>query len=150
MAGLSQAITTLINTQSNNIIKSENYSIDLVNKFMFTTDEDGKYHSYDDNPAIIYMDTNINIWMNHGVIHRDDFKPAVIFNEVHMFYKNGLLHNKIGMESITVNRFNLCLKDKPYREISPNISNNLYWNGISYRNYSYNDFLKIGLYRVSR
>ena len=114
MTGLSQAITSLINTQSNNIIKSKNYSIDLANKFMFTTDEDEKYHSYDDNPAIIYMDTNINIWMNHGVIHRDDFKPAVIFNEVHMFYKNGLLHNKIRSNAIS------------------NISNSFYWNGIKY------------------
>jgi hypothetical protein len=119
MAGLSQAITTLINTQSNNIIKSENYSIDLVNKFMFTTDEDGKYHSYDDNPAIIYMDTNINIWMNHGVIHRDDFKPAVICEKIKMFYNNGLLHNKL---------VNNCIS---------NISNSFYWNGMLYLNDCY-------------
>jgi hypothetical protein len=147
MAGLSQALELMIKQQSNTIIEGGNcnsYSIDIVNKFMFTVDEDGKYHSYDDNPAIIYMDNCINIWMKHGVVHRDnehrknDNKPAVIYNEVQMFYKNGLLHNdRIGTSSVLLtNGYNDCRKKNSF------MVNDLYWNGLLYTTHNIN-FIKI-------
>lgn len=103
MSGLSQALDLMIKQQSGNIIpggNSNSYSIDIVNKFMFTVDEDGKYHSYGDNPAIIYMDNSINIWAKHGIIHRTNLNndnsntPAICYSDKKkIYYKNGLLHN---------------------------------------------------------
>lgn len=49
-------------------------------KFKYTTDDEGEYHSYDDLPAIEYLDeTNTKIWMWHGLIHRESQKAAIIF-----------------------------------------------------------------------
>jgi hypothetical protein len=72
MNGIKQTLEQLTKTQTLQIIKSndiETYSIDLNNRFMYTLDEENKYHSYNNEPAIIYMDSNIKIWMNHGKIY---------------------------------------------------------------------------------
>lgn len=44
------------------------YSLDPVNKFIFTINKDGNFHSYNNNPAIIYLDTYQCIYMTNGII----------------------------------------------------------------------------------
>jgi hypothetical protein len=96
MTGINQIIEKLILNQSNNIINNHhNYSIDLANKFMFTINENKQYHSFNDNPAIIYMDTLIKIWMDNGNIHRIN-QPAIITNSGELYFiENYLLYSTI-------------------------------------------------------
>lgn len=49
--------------------------------FEETQDENGQYHSFNDQPALIYSiedENQIFIWYNHGVISREDNKPSMI------------------------------------------------------------------------
>jgi hypothetical protein len=70
---------------------------DPVNKFTYTLDENNRYHSFDDRPAIEYTNTSEKIWMKHGVLDRDYKKgPAMINNTSYSYYKDGLLHNPTG------------------------------------------------------
>lgn len=81
MSGLQQSIQQIVNQQNSKIIKSDelsSYSIDLTNRFLFTLDEEGRYHSYNDEPAIVYMDTDIYIWMEHGKIqNRNEYNYSI-------------------------------------------------------------------------
>lgn len=73
MSGLQQTLSLLVKSQSSQIIKNDDireYSVDLTNKFLFTVDEEGKYHSYSDKPAIIYMESDVRIWMQHGKLFK--------------------------------------------------------------------------------
>lgn len=44
------------------------YSLDPIGKFLFTTDSDNNFHSYDGKPAVIYLDTLVCIWMINGKV----------------------------------------------------------------------------------
>ena len=51
---------------------------DPIGKFKYTKDDMGNYHSYDDEPAIEYLDGSAKLWYKNGLIHRID-KPAIIY-----------------------------------------------------------------------
>jgi hypothetical protein len=51
---------------------------DQIGKFLYTKDDIGNYHSYNDNPAIEYLDGSCKIWYKNGLIHRID-NPAIIY-----------------------------------------------------------------------
>ena len=57
-----------------------------------TVDENGLYHSFNDEPAIVYID-GMREWWKHGKLHREN-GPAMksYFNEY--FYLNGTLVDK--------------------------------------------------------
>lgn len=44
------------------------YSLDPVNKFIYTTDDNNDFHSYNKCPAVIYFNTKKAIFMTHGKI----------------------------------------------------------------------------------
>jgi hypothetical protein len=97
MAGLQQSIQQIVNQQNSKIIKSDDlssYNIDLANRFLFTVDEEGRYHSYNDEPAIVYMDTDIKIWMEHGKIN-DKIEA-----------KYGVYSAKHGSSYASINKYN--------------------------------------------
>ena len=76
--------------------------IDTIGRFKYTKDDMGQYHSYDDDPAIEYLDGTIKIWYRNGLIHRDD-KPAIIRNNydgrmIEEFYYNGIKPEKINLD----------------------------------------------------
>jgi hypothetical protein len=54
---------------------------DPIGKFLYTKDDMGNYHSYDDQPAIEYLDGSAKLWYRNGLIHRFD-KPAIIYYHV--------------------------------------------------------------------
>lgn len=63
---------------------------DPIGKFLYTKDDNGCYHSYDDKPAIEYLDeTQLKIWYKNGLIHRDfnfelrNQKYAIIYKNIH-------------------------------------------------------------------
>jgi len=71
------------------------YCIDPINKFKYTKDSDGEYHSYNDGPAIEYFD-GTKIWMTHGILDRDEkCGPALALVKGKFrseYYKMGLKH----------------------------------------------------------
>lgn len=93
----------------------ETYQWNPINKYLYTRDAEGKYHSYDDLPAIETYDspTRTYIWMTHGQLDRDCTKgPAFIhYNNVtagtdtdtdtdgdatYKYFKMGKLHNHVN------------------------------------------------------
>jgi len=57
------------------------------NKHLY--DENGRQHSYNDLPAIIWA-TGAKVWFNHGVIHRGNDLPAMIGSTgTKYWYENG-------------------------------------------------------------
>jgi hypothetical protein len=79
------------NTQYTTIVDG-NMTITLVN---------GKRHSIDDKPTVVY-DTSYKYWMNRGYFHRDNGHAVELANETKKWYKMGLLHRVDGpaIESI--------------------------------------------------
>lgn len=77
------------------------YEIDLDRNFMYTKDEDGKYHSFFGNPAIEYIDHKLRIWYTHGVINRDiNEGPAYLSSDEAKYFVNGRLHNNAGEPAV--------------------------------------------------
>ncbi len=63
------------------------YQFEEFGKFKYTKDSLGKYHSFDDKPAIEYLDeSKLKIWYKHGVIHRD-FEKQTLPNGDEMIIK---------------------------------------------------------------
>ena len=58
---------------------------DPIGKFKYTKNDCGQYHSYNDEPAIEYLDGSAKLWYKNGLIHRID-KPAII----HRNYDGGI------------------------------------------------------------
>jgi hypothetical protein len=91
-----------------------NYKWDFINKFKYTTDAEGEYHSYNDLPAIEYFDgSGTQIWMYHGLVHRDEDKgPAFITQDKKEYYKNGKLHsfNYYSYNNLNFINGNICKK----------------------------------------
>lgn len=56
-----------------------------------TRDENGRLHSIDDQPAIIY-DNGDRMWFKHGVKHRDNDKPAEELSSYDAWWQNGEMH----------------------------------------------------------
>ena len=55
----------------------------------------GQYwHSYNDAPAIIFLDGEEENWYKNGKRHREDDKPAVIHSNGKIWYKNGKRHRE--------------------------------------------------------
>ena len=51
-------------------------------------DDNRKYHSYNDLPAVIYSDGS-KFWFKHGLIHRNNNLPAVVrYNGLKVWYEN--------------------------------------------------------------
>lgn len=50
---------------------------DPIGKFKYTKNDMNQYHSYNDEPAIEYLDGSAKIWYKNGLIHREN-KPAII------------------------------------------------------------------------
>ena len=65
-----------------------------IGRFIYTVDENGEYHSYNDKPAINYYD-NGYVYMKHGVLHRDNGLTVKIDKWIE-YYKEGVLHNMHG------------------------------------------------------
>jgi hypothetical protein len=58
--------------------------------------KDGQLHSYDDEPAIVFLDGGKH-WYKDGVRHRDNELPAEIWGSGSMYYfVNGELHRLTG------------------------------------------------------
>ena len=54
---------------------------------------DGKYHSFDDKPALIDTMCCAQLWYKEGKRHRDGDLPALIYaNGTQCWYKEGKLH----------------------------------------------------------
>ncbi len=50
---------------------------DPIGKFKYTKDDMGNYHSYNDKPAIEYLDRSAQLWFKNGLLHREN-KPAIV------------------------------------------------------------------------
>lgn len=61
--------------------------------------KDGKLHSYqikstlEYTPAISNNDGSYVAYYKNGILHRDDDKPALIYNNTMQWYKNGVLYH---------------------------------------------------------
>lgn len=74
-------INNVNNINSNNTVKIPIYIYiwDFKNNLRFTKDNNNLYQSYNDLPAIEYLnDSTTKIWMHKGYVHRDNNKPAFI------------------------------------------------------------------------
>lgn len=56
---------------------------DPIGKFKYTKDDIGQYHSYNDEPAIDYVDGSCKIWYKNGLIHRNKINgPSIISKNI--------------------------------------------------------------------
>jgi hypothetical protein len=102
-AGLQQSIQEIVNQQNSKIIKSDelsSYSIDLSNRFLFTLDEEGRYHSYNNEPAIVYMDSDIKIWMEHGKTFKKNGYSIITKKGKYLFDNLKSKYDKLDMKLI--------------------------------------------------
>lgn len=105
MPGLNQTLEFLVN-QNNKVIKcQDSYSFDLINKFLYTIDQHGEYHSINNNPAIIYPEKYIEIWMHHGKIHRIN-GPAIKIRNIRYYYlENIMVASDVGLNLFKFNGY---------------------------------------------
>lgn len=76
------------------------YKRDDLVRASYTTDEDGKTHSINDQPAMLYDNGN-QVWMKHGVFHRDGDKPSMMHPNGRLEYrKEGVLHREGGNPAV--------------------------------------------------
>lgn len=55
------------------------YIWDFTNRIKFTLNANNRYQSFNDLPAIEYIDNSgVLIWLNDGFVHRDNNKPAYV------------------------------------------------------------------------
>ena len=69
------------NINPNNILKlpMNIYIWDFNNNYRYTKDNNNVLQSYNDLPAVEYLnDSTTKIWMHNGYVHRDNNKPAYI------------------------------------------------------------------------
>jgi hypothetical protein len=93
---------------------------DPIGKFKYTKNDCGQYHSYNDEPAIEYLDGSAKLWYKNGLIHRDCVsikkiiirgeekeqkdinkeKPAIIYqrNDSHYNSQSGYITKKSSKE----------------------------------------------------
>lgn len=83
-------------------------SITLENGTYATYDENDKLHSYDGMPSSIEHDEILNYldlqWHNHGMLHRDNDKPASISGSpkdyMEVYYQNDMVHRENFLPAI--------------------------------------------------
>jgi len=69
-------------------------------------DENGKYNSYDDFPAVVWP-TGTKFWFKHGKYHRDNDLPAIVYSDGTKFwFKNGKCHRDNDLPAV------ICLNGK--------------------------------------
>ncbi len=98
--------------------------------FKYTKNEIGNYHSYNDDPAIEYLDGSIKIWYDNGLIHRIN-NPAMIRKHysgdiINEFYNFGKLHSYNDKPAITGNNLSDFYENGTkliFKKLTPN---NLY------------------------
>jgi hypothetical protein len=56
-----------------------------------TRDEDGKLHSFNDEPAIVY-DSGSMYWYQHGKRHRETNAAFIYHNGYKEYYFNGIIY----------------------------------------------------------
>ena len=63
---------------------------DPIGKFKYTKDDMGNYHSYNDEPAIDYIDGSCKIWYKNGVIHRENLPSFITkyFDKLNFEFSN--------------------------------------------------------------
>lgn len=86
----------------NNVIENPpaGYKEDSVIGAYTTVDENGKTHSFDDKPALIYKN-GAKIWMKHGVFHRDGDNPSLVHpNGRREYRKDGVFHREGGKPAV--------------------------------------------------
>jgi hypothetical protein len=72
----------------------------MQNKFSY--DDDGKFHSKDNQPAIHYSNGN-RFWFSHGVLHRED-GPAIKWCDGRdEYYLKGVKYSEEDYYSIVEN-----------------------------------------------
>ena len=63
-------------------------------------DQNGKYHSYNDLPAIITV-AGAKHWYKHGEKHRDNDLPACVYPDgTKYWYFDGYLHRNNGLPAV--------------------------------------------------
>jgi hypothetical protein len=74
--------------------------IDIEGSESILTTLDGKYHSFNDQPAIIWKD-GTKFWLKNGEIHRENDLPAAIYSDGSKeWYINGQLHRDNDLPAI--------------------------------------------------
>jgi len=61
----------------------------------YTKDDSGQFHSYNDEPAIEYVDGSKE-WYKHGKFHRDNGYATINKYKTKKYYRDGLLHRDGG------------------------------------------------------
>lgn len=93
-----------------------------------TRDDKGRFHSFDDQPALAKED-RVKIWAKHGAIHRDNDNPAIIVEQIgqQVWCQNGLAHREGDKPAQTwVNQEDYLLFDCTHRVNGPAESRNLF------------------------
>jgi hypothetical protein len=83
---------------------------DPIGKFKYTMNDMNQYHSYNDEPAIEYLDCSAKIWYKNGLIHRDN-EPAIVTKDTDEYYFEGLKIIKNLDEYYLENQANLIKDD---------------------------------------
>jgi hypothetical protein len=87
---------------------------DPIGKFKYTKNDMNQYHSYNDMPAIEYLDGSSKIWYKNGLIHREN-QPAIITKDTDEYYFEGKLHShNIGKPAIIIKEFDKIKKKLYY------------------------------------
>lgn len=100
-------------------------------------------HSFNDQPAVIYINNPKKIWLCNGMIHRDEtLRPAVIEDQTQIYYSMGLISRHRGPAIITPHIEKWLLRNQLHREDGPAIvstdptkkpSISWHWHGQSFR-----------------
>jgi hypothetical protein len=78
------------------------YKFNCEKEFKYSVDSNGEYHSFDDQPAIEYLNGN-KIWMKNGVMHRCQYLGPAFQSNIKMeYYMNGKLHCDYGPAVIEI------------------------------------------------
>ena len=95
-------------SKRNAIILQKTYIIRATNELIVKVTFDDldifyykdKYHSFNDQPAIIYANGTMK-WYQHGNLHRDNDLPAIIYNDGgKMWYQHGYVHRDNDLPAI--------------------------------------------------
>jgi hypothetical protein len=68
------------------------FHFDPMLKAIYTVNDEGQYHSYNDIPAIMYLDDSLSVWMKDGKLDRDECRGPTISKEnkkIDYYFKDG-------------------------------------------------------------
>ena len=83
------------------------YHYEPEHNFIYTLNNKGQYHSFNDNPAIIHFNNNTKVWMTDGKLNRDHVIGPALLSKYNLiddkgkhkikvnqcYFKNGILHH---------------------------------------------------------